>query len=452
MKISAKEKVAYGLGDTASNFVFQTVMLFLTFYYTDVVGLNPATVGSIFLLVRLIDAVTDPLMGSLADKTRTRWGAYRPYLLWLAVPFAIISVLAFTTPDTDYQGKLTYAVVSYILLMLMYTAINIPYSALGGVITADATERVSVQSYRFVFAMIGGLIVTSFTLPMVEWFGNGDDTKGYQLTMMVMGVFGMLLFLLCFIGTKERVLPTEGPPLPVREQLRAVWKNDQCRILCLVSMVLLTGIVLRNSLAIYYVKYVLQRPDDVTLFVTVAMLGGILGAALAYPLAKRMDKVRVYTVLQFACAGICVANYYLPAEWWLTALSLHFLWGFVLQMASPLLWAKMGDVTDYGELQSGTRLTAMTFSTIVFFIKLGIALGSAMAGWLLAFYNYQPTVIDAEVSQGIVQSFCLIPAATSILVIVLMHWYKLDARSVNHTQHILLKTRTSTMNVAKSPW
>ena len=144
--ISVKEKVAYGLGDTASNFVFQTVILFLTFYYTDVVGLNPATVGSIFLLVRLIDAVTDPLMGSLADKTRTRWGAYRPYLLWMALPFALISVLAFTTPDTDYNGKLIYAIASYVLLMLMYTAINIPYSALGGVITASPLERVSVQS------------------------------------------------------------------------------------------------------------------------------------------------------------------------------------------------------------------------------------------------------------------------------------------------------------------
>ena len=275
--ISVKEKVAYGLGDTASNFVFQTVILFLTFYYTDVVGLNPVTVGSIFLLVRLIDAVTDPLMGSLADKTRTRWGAYRPYLLWMALPFALISVIAFTTPDTDYNGKLIYAIASYVLLMLMYTAINIPYSALGGVITASPLERVSVQSYRFVFAMLGGLIVSLCTLPMVNWYGAGNDARGYQLTMLTMGLVGMVLFLLCFAGTRERVLPAEGQPSPVREQLKAVWHNDQCRILCVVSMVLLTGIVLRNALAIYYVKYVLQRPDAVTLFVSLAMVGGILG-------------------------------------------------------------------------------------------------------------------------------------------------------------------------------
>ncbi|MAJ68864.1 MAG: MFS transporter [Alteromonadaceae bacterium TMED7] len=439
--ISVKEKVAYGLGDTASNFVFQTVILFLTFYYTDVVGLNPATVGSIFLLVRLIDAVTDPLMGSLADKTRTRWGAYRPYLLWMALPFALISVLAFTTPDTDYNGKLIYAIASYVLLMLMYTAINIPYSALGGVITASPLERVSVQSYRFVFAMLGGLIVSLCTLPMVNWFGAGNDARGYQLTMLTMGVVGMVLFLLCFAGTRERVLPADGPPSPVREQLKAVWHNDQCRVLCIVSMVLLTGIVLRNALAIYYVKYVLQRPDDVTLFVSLAMVGGILGAASAHLFTRRCDKILLYKVLQLSCAGLCIANYFLPATMWVGALVIHFLWGFVLQMTSPLLWSKMGDVTDYGELQTGTRLTAMTFSTIVFFIKLGIALGSALAGWALAYYGYQANNIDERVSHGITLSFCLIPAAMSLVVVLLMRWYKLDSQRVDKIHNALITAR-----------
>ncbi|GGF62026.1 glycoside-pentoside-hexuronide (GPH):cation symporter [Alteromonas lipolytica] len=439
--ISVKEKVAYGLGDTASNFVFQTVMLFLTFYYTDVVGLNPATVGSLFLLVRLIDAVTDPLMGALADKTRTRWGAYRPYLLWMAIPFAVISVLAFTTPDTSYNGKLAYAIGSYVLLMLMYTAINIPYSALGGVITANPLERVSVQSYRFVFAMLGGLLVSVCTLPMVSWFGDGNDAKGYQHTMMLMGFLGMILFLICFAGTKERVTPSPDSPWPVREQLNAVWQNDQCRILCLISVILLTGIVLRHALAIYYVKYVMQRPDDVTLFVSLAMVGGILGSALAYPLARRTDKVTLYKVLQLGCAGVCVINFLLPAGQWYAALCLHFVWGFLLQMTSPLLWAKMGDVADYGEVKTGKRLTAITFSTIVFFIKLGIALGSAMAGWLLAFYGYQANVMDERVSNGITLSFCLLPAAMSLLVVLVMRWYKLDNQKVNEAHQALNQNR-----------
>lgn len=439
--ITIKEKVAYGLGDTASNFVFQTVILFLTFYYTDIVGLDPATVGSIFLIVRFVDAITDPLMGSLADRTRTRWGAYRPYLLWMALPFAIISALAFTSPDTDYNGKLTYAIVSYVMLMLMYTAINIPYSALGGVMTADPLERVSVQSYRFVFAMIGGLIVSLCTLPLVSWFGADNEARGYQLTMLTMGITGMVLFLFCFAGTRERILPAVGPPAPLREQLKAVWQNDQCRVLCIICVILLTGIVLRNALAIYYVKYVLERPEDVTLFVSLAMIGGILGAASAHPVTRHFDKVALYKVLQLVCAGICVLNYLLPASMWAGALILQFLWGFVLQMTSPLLWSKMGDVTDYGELQTGTRLTAMTFSSIVFFIKLGIALGSALAGWSLAYFGYKANHIDERVSHGITLSFCLLPAAMSLLVVFMMRWYKLNSQRVDKIHNALTSAR-----------
>lgn len=441
--ISIKEKVAYGLGDTASNFIFQTVMLFLTYYYTDIVGLNPATVGSMFLLVRLIDAVTDPLMGSLADRTRTRWGSYRPYLLWLALPFAIISVLAFTTPDTDYQGKLVYAVTSYIALMLMYTAINIPYCALGGVMTADPEQRVAIQSYRFIFAMIGGLIVTSFTLPLVDALGDGDDAKGYQLTMLLMGVVGMVLFLLCFAGTEERLKPEKPLSMPLSEQLKSVLRNDQCRVLCLVSVVLLTGILLRNSLAIYYVKYVLNRPEDVTLFVTIGMVGGLIGCAFAHPLAKKLGKIRLYVLLQIGSAIACVVNYFIPINMWIFALVIHFVWGFLLQMSSPLLWAKMADVADYGEAQSGVRLTGVTYSTVVFFIKVGVALGSAMSGWLLAFYGYEAGTVSEHVNSGIAFSFCILPALMSVLVVIIMRWYTLDTQQVEAAQQQIQAARLS---------
>jgi GPH family glycoside/pentoside/hexuronide:cation symporter len=198
--ISTREKIAYGLGDTASNIVFQTVMLFLTFFYTDIFGISPAFVGTMFLAVRLIDAVTDPLMGALADRTNTRWGKFRPYLLWFALPFGFISVLAFTTPDLTEDGKMIYAFVTYTALMMVYTAINIPYCALGGVLTADPKERVSVQSYRFVFAMLGGLLVSGLTLPLVEFLGEGDQAKGYQLTIAAMSVLGVAMFLACFLG------------------------------------------------------------------------------------------------------------------------------------------------------------------------------------------------------------------------------------------------------------
>ena len=436
--VSAKEKIAYGLGDTASNFIFQTVMLFLTFFYTDIFGIPAAAVGSMFLLVRVFDAVTDPLMGSLADRTRTRWGAYRPYLLWLALPFALCSVLAFTSPEwLTEDGKLYYAFITYALLMIMYTAINIPYSALGGVLSADASERVSIQSYRFVFAMGGGLLVTSFMLPLVDYLGSGNEALGYQRAMIVMSIVGMVLFLLCFAGTKERVKPANETPAPYKTQLAAIWQNDQCRVLCMVAIVLLTGMVMRNTLALYYVKYVLQRPESATLFVTAGMVGSIIGCALANPIAKRFCKIKVYTWLQLASAAVCIVNYFVPYQAWFTAIALHFLWGLILQMATPLLWAKIADVVDYGEDKTGLRMTGLTYSTVVFFIKVGLALGGALAGWLLASVNYQPDSFSPDVASGIVALFCIGPAIASIGVAIIMRWYTLDNQKMMAIQQRL---------------
>lgn len=436
--VSAKEKIAYGLGDTASNFIFQTVMLFLTFYYTDVVGISAAAVGSMFLLVRVFDAITDPLMGSLADRTKTKWGSYRPYLLWLALPFALCSVLAFTSPEwLTGDGKLYYAFATYALLMLMYTAINIPYSALGGVLSADASERVSIQSYRFVFAMGGGLLVTSFMLPLVSYLGDGDDALGYQRAMIVMSIVGMVLFLLCFLGTKERVKPANEKPAPYKAQLKAVWQNDQARVLCIVAVVLLTGMVLRNTLALYYVKYVLQRPESATFFVTAGMIGSIIGCALANPLVKRIPKIKAYVILQLASALACLVNYFIPYNAWYAAVSLHFLWGLLLQMATPLLWSKIADVVDYGEYKTGQRMTGLTYSTIVFFIKVGLAIGGALAGWMLAAFNYQPDAYDVTVAAGIVSVFCFGPAIASIGVAIIMRWYTLDEQKIASIQATL---------------
>uniref|UniRef100_A0A486XME3 Predicted beta-glucoside transporter, GPH family n=1 Tax=Rheinheimera sp. BAL341 TaxID=1708203 RepID=A0A486XME3_9GAMM len=429
--LSKREKVAYGLGDTASNIVFQTVMLFLTFFYTDIFGISPAVVGSMFLLVRIIDAVTDPLMGALADKTQSRHGKYRPYLLWLALPFALCSVLAFTTPDLSANGKVIYAFATYTLLMLAYTAINIPYSALGGVLTADPTERVSVQSYRFVFGMLGGLLVTACTLPLVNFFGDGDNAKGYQLTIAAMSALGLVLFLLCFAGTRERVSTPQHQQLTLRGSFASLWQNDQWRILCVAAFFLLTGMVLRSTLAIYYVKYFLGREELITAFVTLGMVGNIAGCALAQWLNRYVDKVKAYIALQLISAAICVLSFFITPDQVVLAFALYFFWGFFLQMATPLLWAKMADTVDYGQYKTGIRITGLVYSSIVFFIKLGLALGGALAGWLLAFYNYQADVAQtAATQQGILLSFTLLPAIGSVLVALVMSRYRLNAARV----------------------
>ncbi|WP_333608941.1 glycoside-pentoside-hexuronide (GPH):cation symporter [Arsukibacterium sp.] len=429
--LSKREKVAYGLGDTASNIIFQTVMLFLTFFYTDIFGISPAIVGTMFLLVRLIDAVTDPLMGALADNTHSRYGQYRPYLLWLALPFAFCSVLAFTTPEFSDTGKVWYAFTTYTLLMLAYTAINIPYSALGGVLTANPNERVSVQSYRFVFGMLGGLIVTACTLPLVQFFGQGDQAKGYQWTIAAMSLLGLMLFLLCFAGTKERVQAPAGQKLTLKSSLQTLWHNDQWRVLCVAALLLLTGMVLRNTLAIYYVKYYLAREDLISSFMTLGMIGNIAGVALASYLASKVDKVKAYIGLQLIAAVLCALGFFIRPEQLYLAFALHFFWCFFLQMATPLLWAKMADTVDYGHVKTGLRVTGLVYSSIVFFIKLGLAIGGALAGWLLAWYGYQAgQVQSADTLNGLLLSFTLWPALCSVLVAVVMTRYRLTNQRV----------------------
>jgi len=430
--ISIKEKIAYGLGDTASNIVFQTVMLFLTFFYTDIFGISPAFVGTMFLLVRLIDAVTDPLMGALADRTNTRWGKFRPYLLWFALPFGIISVLAFTTPDLTEDGKMIYAFVTYTALMMVYTAINIPYCALGGVLTADPKERVSVQSYRFVFAMLGGLLVSGLTLPLVEFLGKGDQAKGYQLTILAMSILGVAMFLACFWGTKERLHPPVDQNSSFKQDFTYLLQNDQWRVLSAAAVCLLSGMVLRTSLAIYYVKYFLNLPDMITLFITLGMVGNVFGCILAEPLAKRVCKVKAYIVLQILAATLCVLHFFVLKDQVVLAFTLYIVWGFTFNMATPLLWAKMADTVDYGQYKTGVRITGMIYSSVIFFIKLGVAIGGAAAGWLLASYGYQADAVQSETTlNGILISFTLYPAIGSILVAFIMRRYTLNNQKVD---------------------
>ncbi|WP_374763754.1 glycoside-pentoside-hexuronide (GPH):cation symporter [Yunchengibacter salinarum] len=434
--LSIREKVAYGLGDTASNFVFQTVILLMSFFYTDIFGLAPGIVGTLFLVVRIFDAVTDPLMGALTDRTRSRHGRYRPYLLWLSGPFALITILAFTTPDFSETGKVWYAFITYTMLMAIYTAINIPYSAMAGTLTADNQERVSLQGYRFFFGMLGGLVVTSLTLPMTDWLGGGDMARGYQLAMTVLSVVGFVLFLLCFLGTRERVVPTGQSHGRLRADFLLLLKNDQWRILCAVATLVLAGLVMRTTLTAYYVKAFLDLSawhargysvaDLITLFITTGMVGGIIGVSLAPAMTRRFGKIRTYRMALLGAAMLSLASYWIPAHAVIPALILYAVWNMTLQAGTPILWAFMSDVVDYGHARSGVRINGITFSTVIFFIKLGVAFGGALAGWSLAFYGYDSSVpASIATRNGILLSHSVAPALCFLAVAAIMARYRL---------------------------
>jgi glycoside/pentoside/hexuronide:cation symporter, GPH family len=438
-KLSRLEKFSYGLGDTASNIVFQSVMMFLTFFYTDIFGLSAAAVGTMFLAVRVLDAVTDPVMGALADRTQTRWGKFRPYLIWLAVPYAAICVLTFTTPDLADGAKLVYAYITYALLMVMYTAINIPYCALGGVLTDDPKERLSLQSWRFVLASAGGLMVTGLTLPLVNLLGGGDRALGYQLAIALLSAMGIIMFVVCFANTRERVVARSESSGSLFSDLRGLLRNDQWALLSALTFLIVIGVMIRGAVALYYVKYILNSESLATAFMTLGMLGMLIGAALAPAVSARLCKIKVYSFCNIGIAVLCVLFYIKGHSSIALAFGLHFIIGLLQQLTTPILWAMLSDTVDYGEWKDGTRITGLAFSATLFALKFGMALAGAMTGWVLAGHGYDGSAAQQtdSANHGIILLFTLVPAATAIVGAILVRRYRLDDATLVEVQRRL---------------
>lgn len=428
-RLTLKEKLGYGLGDTASNIVFQVVVNFMMIFYTDVFGISAAAVGTLMLAVRLFDAVTDPLMGGLADRTRSRWGRYRPYLLYASIPYAGLAVLAFTTPDLSGNAKLVYAYVTYAALMTVYTIINIPYSALGGVISDDPQERASVQSYRFAMAMVGGAIVTALTIPLVNFFGGdtGDMARGYQMTLGVLSAVAVLCFLLCFWSTRERVKPEPS------EQKTAIFKdflqllqNRQWLVIAGVAFFLLVLVAVRSAVVPYYVKYFLEREDLTGQFITAGMLAAVAGALLTNVLTRYLCKVRLFMLATVGLVLFHFLLYLVPSEQLWMAFAVFMLANFFQMITVPLMFSMVPDAVDYGALKTGKKSMAMAFSAHLLVIKLGLAVGAALTGWLLAYYGYQANQQQTpQALAGIVVLVTLAPAICGICIALVMRFYRL---------------------------
>ncbi|MBD9643895.1 MULTISPECIES: glycoside-pentoside-hexuronide (GPH):cation symporter [Pantoea] len=427
--LSFREKLGYGMGDAGCNMIGGAIMLFLNYFYTDVFGLAPALVGTLLLSVRVLDAVTDPIMGAIADRTQSRWGRFRPWLLWVSVPYVLFSVLMFTTPEWSYDNKVIWAFVTYFLMSLTYTAINIPYCSLGGVITNDPGERVSCQSYRFVMVGIATLILSLSLLPMAEWFGGDNKARGYQMAMGVLALIGLAMFLFCFANVRERIRPATPSNDDLKQDLRDVWKNDQwVRILLLTFCNVCPGFI-RMAATMYYVTWVMgQSTHFATLFISLGVIGMMFGSTLAKILTDRWCKLKVFFWTNIALALFSCGFYWIDPHATVAVVIAYFLLNILHQIPSPLHWSLMADVDDYGEWKTGKRITGMSFSGNLFFLKVGLAVAGAMVGFLLSIYGY-----DAGAKQqtpnainGIMLLFTVIPGVGYLITAGVVRLMKVD--------------------------
>jgi len=440
-KLNFKEKVSYGFGDFACSMFWTLFSMFLLFFYTDVFGITAAAAGTMFLAARLWDTVNDPLMGMLGDRTKTRWGKFRPYLLFVAIPFAIIGILTFSTPDLSSTGRLIYAYISYTLMMMVYTAINVPYASLLGVMTRDSSERTSLASFRFLGGFTGGLLVTATANLLVEYFSaNADMATGYQKTIAIYAILAAIFFILTFAGTRERLDPEEVEASSFKEDLRDLIQNKPWFIMLGAAISVLIFNSLRGSAILYYFKYFIGDQNVMLFgevsqgalsaaFMTSGQGASILGVVLAIPLAKKIGKKNSFILSGLVCAGLCILFFFIPPH----QIPLIFIMNILISMASslvfPLIWAMYGDVSDYSEWKTDHRATGLIFSSSSMSQKMGWTIGGAISGWILAVFGFVANEVQTDQSiLGIRLMISLFAAAGALLSVGFMYFYPLNEK------------------------
>ncbi len=438
--LSLKEKIGYSLGDTASNLFFQTFILFLLYFYTDVFGLPAAAVGTMFLVTRIWDAFFDPIIGMISDRTHTRWGKFRPYLLWFALPFGIIGVLTFTTPGFDTSGKLIYAYVTYSFMMMLYSAINVPYSALMGVITPNSEQRTVLSSYRFVSAFAGGFIVQAVTMSLVNYFGKGNETLGWQWAMGCLSGLAFVLFMVTFMTTKERVFPPKGQKTNFRRDLGDLFSNKPWLLIAGATVFQLMYIVMRNSSIMYYFKYYvggqhldlfgtainLSFETFASSFMLTGTLATITGAILTNWFSRLLDKKNTYLWFLIASAVLNVFFYFMQPQNVLLIYGLNLMVSFFFGPVSVLQWAMYTDTADYSEWKNERRATGLVMAASLFSLKLGLTLGGAIVGWILAYHGFVANRPQTPESVGgIILLLSVYPAVLGVVGGLLMLFYPL---------------------------
>lgn len=425
--LNLTEKVGYALGDTASNLLWMSFLFYLLYFYTDIFGLTAAAAGTMLLFTRIWDTINTPIIGLIADRTESRWGKFRPYLLWGAIPFGVFGVLTFSTPDLEPTGKLIYAYVTFTLMVTVYTIVNLPYSALMGVITPNSEERTILSSYRFIFAFIGAITVQLLTLPLVDFFGGDDRARGYQTTMMVFCSLAVILLFITFFTTRERVHPPVGQKSSVKQDICDLKRNRPWIVLFLVSFITLGYFSARGATIIYYFKYYVGDTDKVSLFLVGGSLSLMAGIFCTGWLNRRFNRARLYAGLLIVDASVMALFYFPGPSDWVTMYGLHFLASFFLGPTIVMIWAMFADTADYSEWRTGRRATALIFSAAMFAQKMGGALGSAATGWVLAWYGFEANAAQSEYTlHGIRLLMSLYPAGFAIVAGTIMLFYPLD--------------------------
>ncbi len=436
--LSWREKLGYGFGDFGFNLYWTTIASFLAAFYTDVFGISAAAAGTMLLTTRIIDAFTDPVMGAIADRTRTRFGKFRPYLLYAGLPMAGAAVLTFTTPDLDDGGKLAWAYGTFTLMMVFYTILSTPYSALSGVMTARSQERTTLISVRFLFAFSGGAFVNYFTLPLVEHFGHGDATRGWQLTMLAYGLAATIIFLVTFAATRERIAPRATQHTQPLDDIRDLARNGPWLILFALAIIIMMTITMRAGSAYYYFTYYLERPDLLPDYLLWQMVAYAAGAMLAPVMTRYVDKARLLMILMAIVAVLSLLFYFVPKDMLWAIFTLNILISLALGPKSPLTWSMYADTAEYNEWKTGRRATAMTFSAATFAQKIGGSLGSAGMLWVLAAIGYAANQAQSGASAtGIALLQTAIPGCFAVLAVFVTRYYRLTGPQLKLIQEAL---------------
>lgn len=454
-KLSVVEKIGYSLGDLAANLVFQTLVTWISYYYLNIFGLKSKDASLLTLVVGLIAAFAfNPIMGAIADRTKSRWGKFRPWILWTAVPLGIVSLLAFKTPDFGYQGKVIYAVISYSLLLLLYAANNLPYSALSGVITGDMKERNSIGAYRFVAVMFAQFFVQVFMYNFIIKAGGGDSIEakaiGISKVMTVLAIIGTIMLVICFLTTKERVIPKPEQKSSLKEDLSDLLKNRPWVIMLVVTTLIFITLAMKGGAYVYYFenfvdqteltaylepfkKFLPTFENDTSLGLGVfnggGILAGLIGIMLSQRFANKYGKRNVFMTSLFISTLFIIFFYFFQPKSIGIIFGTQILHGFFYGISTPILWTMIADVADYSEWKNNRRATAIIFSAMMVGLKAGLSIGTSLVSWVLGKYDYVANSQNGQTATAITGTKMLVsiyPAIPFLLAVALLFFYEIN--------------------------